>query len=93
MPFRTALDLTGRTFGFWSVIERAPRPAHVVSHNTHTFWWCRCMCGHINVVQGTYLVTGRSTHCSNRCTACRTLIAACPYRRIPNARPKTKEKT
>lgn len=88
MPFRTAHDLAGQTFGFWSVIGRVPAPPG----EWHTFWSCRCACGHINTVRGTYLTTGRSTHCSNRCPSCRTLIAACPYRRVPNTRPKTKEK-
>lgn len=93
MPFSTAFDLTGRTFGFWTVIKRAPAPPGSGSDEQHTFWLCRCACGHINTVRGTYLTTGRSTHCSNRCPSCRTLIAACPYRRVPNARPKTTPKT
>src|SRR6516162_7014385 len=33
-------DLTNKTFGRWTVMERAPNgPRHM------TYWWCKCACG------------------------------------------------
>jgi len=52
-------DLTGRTFGRWTVLSRA--------NNTekwgHIQWWCLCQCGYKARVQGKTLKSGRSRSC------------------------------
>lgn len=52
-----AKDLTGQTFGKWTVLKRdftkVPRVA----------WLCQCDCGKIHSVQGSHLKSGKSTKC------------------------------
>jgi hypothetical protein len=54
------LDLTGRCFGRWTVISRAPnrRRSHPI-----TYWLCRCVCGREKEVPGTNLTRGLSKSC------------------------------
>lgn len=51
------IDLTGKTFGHWTVIRRAPNKGKRV------FWLCRCVCGTEKIVQGTSLKNGVSKSC------------------------------
>lgn len=63
-PTRTRCqDLTGKTFGRWTVIGFAEMSAHRESR-----WKCRCECGTERVVWRTALIGGssRSCGCSNR---------------------------
>ena len=50
------IDLTGKRFGRWAVIERAKNKARVQ-------WLCRCDCGTIKTVQGQNLINGTSISC------------------------------
>ena len=51
-------DLTGRRFGYWTVIARA-------KNNTHgsAQWQCQCDCGKVRVIGAEYLKNGRSQSC------------------------------
>lgn len=51
------LDLTGKSFGRWTVIEKGFR------HKNQLYWKCRCECGTIKEVLGVSLREGRSTSC------------------------------
>lgn len=56
-------DLTGRTFGQWTVLSQAP------NRNGATMWNVRCSCGtHAVVVGQTLKRTGRNA--STRCRPC-----------------------
>lgn len=53
------IDLTGKDFGYWHVIERAENDARGRAR-----WICKCTaCGKIKVVDGSHLRSGRSTNC------------------------------
>jgi len=54
---RHCVDLTGQSFGRWTVIGPAP---HI---NGKPAWACRCGCGHIKDVRANSLRTGRSQSC------------------------------
>lgn len=50
------IDLTGRRFGKWTVLE--------YSHSKHlSYWLCKCDCGTIKSVVGTSLSNGSSACC------------------------------
>ena len=51
------LDISGKTYGLWTVIERAP------SANGCTRWLCQCACGTRSEVYAAFLVDGRSRSC------------------------------
>lgn len=51
------IDLTNKTFGEWTVIEKAP------SKNNQTMWLCQCSCGKKKVVNGYLLRKGGSLSC------------------------------
>lgn len=53
------IDLTGQTFGLWTVIERIYDPAR----QKRTLWSCRCQCGTVAVVDGGDLREGGSRGC------------------------------
>jgi hypothetical protein len=53
----TALDLTGRVFGQWTVEGRAG------SSHGFALWWCRCACGRQQTVRGANLLHGQSSKC------------------------------
>lgn len=55
MP-RKAADLTGKTFGKWTVLERDVGVVPVR-------WICRCECGEIKSVRAKTLCNGHSTSC------------------------------
>ena len=59
-------DVSGRRFGSWLVLRRAPN--HVApSGQAVTMWWCRCRCGAERAVRAGPLVQGRP----RQCMACR----------------------
>ncbi len=51
-------ELAGQTFGDLTVLERSG-----TRHSKGILWKCRCSCGNICEVPGTYLVRGHKTHC------------------------------
>lgn len=53
-------DETGKTYGQWTVIERAPSKG-----NTAARWRVRCSCGNEAEVVGTTLRNGSSTRCQS----------------------------
>ena len=52
------IDITGKTFGRWSVIKREG-----VDSAGHILWHCKCICGKENLVSGSDLHSGRSKSC------------------------------
>lgn len=52
-------DLTGQTFGYLVVLEKAP----FYSKNKTTMWKCQCQCGKIINVQRNNLLSGNTTSC------------------------------
>jgi hypothetical protein len=52
------IDLSGRTFGAWAVLQKAGP-----STNGKTLWLCRCVCGTRKEVIGRNLTNGRSNSC------------------------------
>lgn len=66
------IDLTGRTFGRWRVLRRAP------SRNTHAYWVCVCDpelggCGKETPVEGVSLrryAAGNRSSGSSSCNRC-----------------------
>jgi hypothetical protein len=58
-----ANDLTGRTFGRWTVLCRAEQPPHIITYRTLVWWQCRCRCGTKRPVQPMNLLNGRSRSC------------------------------
>lgn len=58
----TLHDLTGKRFGHWTVLIRAPNRKRAV------MWLCRCDCGNVVEVHGTSLKSGTSTQCQ-KCRA------------------------
>ena len=63
MP-RKAIDISGRKFGKWNAIDRAP--SQVTSNDNKVrdaLWNCKCDCGMVGVVSGAELRHGYSTQC------------------------------
>jgi hypothetical protein len=58
MPAPLNLQLTGQTFGDWTVIADTRRKSH-----GHHMWLCRCACGTEKEVSSLYLRNGRSRNC------------------------------
>lgn len=52
------VDLTGKTFGRLTVIERA-----AVEHKNYAVWLCRCSCGNTKFVRSCHLINGATTSC------------------------------
>lgn len=52
------IDLTGKRFGAWTVLEISP-----IRTSPHSDWICRCDCGVTRVVRGQPLRNGSSTSC------------------------------
>jgi len=70
MPTGTSLDLTGRTFGFLTVIRKAKSKVHVYPHakSTTTYWDCVCsangrLCKHRVRMSATSLANMKSKSC------------------------------
>lgn len=55
---RKAADISGRRFGIWTVLGRAPK-----GKSNSAYWMCRCDCGTERPVAGTDLSRGRSLCC------------------------------
>ena len=55
------IDLTGKRFGRWFVIERAPDKVNGTRHSV--MWSCRCDCGTTKVVSGENLKQGFTKSC------------------------------
>lgn len=55
---RQLIDLTGKTFGRWTVIERSPK-----NSGQHPRWICRCECGTVRDILGHQLREGVSKSC------------------------------
>lgn len=51
------IDLTGKRFGRWMVLSKAP------SKNRMVYWNCQCDCGTIRAVKGASLRNGESQSC------------------------------
>lgn len=51
------IDLTGKKFGHWTVLEKSSNV------NDEVMWLCKCDCGTIKTVRGYYLRNGKSTSC------------------------------
>ena len=56
---KNGIDEIGKVYGKLTVLEQAPRR----QNNTHIFWKCKCECGNIVEVQGSYLRSGSARHC------------------------------
>lgn len=54
---RQIKDLTGKDFGYWHVLNMAPRTEH------HIKWNCICRCGTTREVRGDWLKKGSSQSC------------------------------
>ena len=55
----TKADLTGLTFGKWTVLSEADKR----SSNGSVFWDCQCVCGFRKLVMATSLLQGKSQGC------------------------------
>ena len=51
-------DLTGKTFGHWTVIRRVK-----INNRRYVMWECRCVCGNVHQVIGGHLKAGKSKSC------------------------------
>src|SRR5262245_4381847 len=51
------IDLTGKPFGRWIVLRRAP------NRGRHPYWVCQCICGTVREVCGSHLSRGKSLSC------------------------------
>lgn len=51
------IGLAGKTFGRWTVIERADNVGRIV------MWLCRCSCGTVKTVAGSGLKNGKTVSC------------------------------
>lgn len=59
-PKDPARDLSGKTFGNWTVLEFVRTTPH------GTLWRCECKCGTVREVWGAQLKAGRSRSCGKR---------------------------
>lgn len=50
------IDLTGKTFHYWTVQSR-------VKHRHKSLWLVKCKCGHQKILNGQTLRTGNSKSC------------------------------
>ena len=54
------IDLTGQTFGEWTVIKR---DYETTDNAKHAFWECKCSCGTVKSIPGVRLRKGESKSC------------------------------
>jgi predicted SprT family Zn-dependent metalloprotease len=84
-----ALQLLGRTFGSWTVLQRLPLdPERVKRGNFNVYWKCRCACGEIKSVRGTSLTTGGSSRCRS-CQAKEAVQKRKGTREVPSGKRLT----
>lgn len=61
------IDLTGKRFGRWEVLEYSHVKKSIKNNNSHSqkghYWKCKCDCGVEKVVRGDILRRGHSTSC------------------------------
>ena len=57
------IDLTGNTFGAWTVLEFAGTRVVGTKGALKPFWLCRCDCGTLRQVEGSTLRNGLSSGC------------------------------
>ena len=57
------IDLTGKQFGWLTVLHRSDKKSSVV------YWTCRCACGKVVDVAGNNLKRGHTVSCGCRRTA------------------------
>lgn len=76
------IDLTGKRFGSWTVLERHPEN-YQCDYETHTVpqWICRCDCGTVSVVLGNNLRSGAST-CCRKCREDKRMVGLRESRRV-----------
>lgn len=55
------INLVGKKFGEWEVLEKAQKPISATS--TAAFWKCRCSCGTERILDGGVLRQGKSKSC------------------------------
>ena len=61
---RPAIEMIGKTFGEWKVLERAPAPEGTAS--PHQYWYkCQCTCGVERIINGSELRRGKTTSCGH----------------------------
>lgn len=63
MANRKIPDLTGQTFGRWTVLEALPRDKD--DPNDRQKYRCRCACGNESSIRATDLINGGSTKCKS----------------------------
>ena len=61
------LELSGKTFGLWTVLHETPRP--IGKKELGVFWLCRCSCGTEQPISAGRLSAGR---CQSGCELCRS---------------------
>lgn len=63
-------DITGQTFGSWTVLQHVPNPHSTTKRGA--YWLCRCICGTERIVSGPDLRSGNSQSCG--CTRGETMV-------------------
>ena len=59
IPIGKAKDITGKAFGYWTVLGRAPNTIGRTGSN----WWCQCVCGNVKAIRKDQLESGASKSC------------------------------
>ena len=60
---RPAIEMIGKTYGEWKVLERVPIPE---GKSTHSAWYkCQCSCGVERIINGSELRRGKTTSCGH----------------------------
>ena len=67
---RKCIDLTGRKFGYWTVLEAVPlETQRAYGYATgNVYWYCKCKCGEVSMIPANNLLAGRSHGCRS-CSA------------------------
>ena len=60
------IDETGKTYGWLTVLEKAPSPPVLAGENKLALWRCRCRCGRERIVKGHDLRRGLVKSCGCR---------------------------
>jgi tRNA(Ile2) C34 agmatinyltransferase TiaS len=53
------IDMTGEKIGYWTVIKRSKK----LVENGGAVWLCKCVCGRVKHMEGSYLRSGHSKSC------------------------------